>query len=170
MCGGADQTTKNGKVTLRIGVLEDNPAILDVYQLAFEMAGHTAVYHTSGDSLLARLFAPDSGSALPYDVLVIDLGLPGELSGRDVIERIHQHLPDGALPMVVVSGAAAGELDRLRTEFPFLQVLSKPVRLQRLFQVLDYQVEKARRVTGQPPVSLAGIASGPPADLTSRAS
>jgi len=120
---------------MHVGILEDNPAIRDVFQIALESEGHTVETYTTGVSLLAQLF-PDTGAhALPYDVLLIDLGLPGGLSGRDVIQCISDS--DQPSPMIVISAAAPSELERVQSAFPSVRILRKPLPLDLLFQALE---------------------------------
>lgn len=68
-----------------------------------------------------------------YEVLIVDLGLPGGMSGAEVIERLLRGLPPDSLPrIIVVSAASTNELARVRISFPSILVLGKPVRLGEL--------------------------------------
>lgn len=120
---------------MHIGILEDNPAIRDVFQLALELEGHTVETYTTGVSLLAQLLPETSAHALPYDVLLIDLGLPGALSGRDVIQCLADS--DRPPPMMVISAAAPSELERVQRAFPAVRILRKPLPLDLLFQAIE---------------------------------
>ncbi len=127
---------------MNIGLLEDNPAILELMQTALEMDGHTISTYTRGQSLLNTLFEkytmpPTLPTSLPYDLLIIDLNLPDELSGLEVITSIYQMLTPDVPPIIVVSAASIEQLDQLRASFPMLPVIRKPFALRTLLQTIS---------------------------------
>ena len=97
---------------MKIGLLEDNPGTIEYLKTALEMAGHTVSAHTQGTFLLETLSTTYSaGAPLPYDLVLVDLLLPG-LSGLEVINRIRQIIPPKRLPLIIISAAASQqELD-----------------------------------------------------------
>ncbi len=126
---------------MKIGLLEDNPAICDLITTTLELAGHTVVSYTYGISLLEALFTVHDSTtiSLMYDVLVVDLGLPGELSGVAVINQLYERIEPSTLPTVIVSGAAQQELDAVHKRHPTLAVLRKPFNIQSLLTVVTEQ-------------------------------
>lgn len=124
---------------MNIGLLEDNPAILELMQTALELGGHTIFTHTRGQSLLNTLFEKYTTlpSSLPYDLLIIDLNLPDELSGLEVIASVYRRLAPDVLPIIVVSAASIEQLDQLRASFPMLPVIRKPFALKTLLQTIS---------------------------------
>jgi CheY-like chemotaxis protein len=123
---------------MNIALLEDNPAILDYMSTALRMAGHTIYTHTDGLSLLAALFRQaDVRTPLPYDLLIVDLLLPGNISGADAIRRIHQTIPSGSLPIIIVSACSEGELAQIKASFPHVPILRKPFRMSSLLQIIE---------------------------------
>ena len=130
------------KKHVNIGLLEDNPAILEIMQTTLEMAGHTVSTYTDGQSLLDALFDTHDIThslpvSLPYDLLIVDLNLPDKLSGLDVIATIYGLLGPDVLPIIVVSAAGAEQLDQLHERFPLLPVIRKPFALQTLLQTIS---------------------------------
>lgn len=124
-------------VGMRIGLLEDNPAIVDMLVTALTLKGHVVESYTTGFSLL-ELLLPANSHATPrlYDVLIIDLCLPGDLSGWDVLARLEEVLSLEYCSVIVVSGASAGELERLHRRFPTVTVMHKPIHLAELLQII----------------------------------
>jgi len=123
---------------MNIALLEDNPAILDYMSTALRMAGHTIYTHTDGLSLLAALFRQaDVPTPLPYDLLIVDLLLPGNVSGTDAIRRIHQTIPSGSLPIIIVSACSEGELAQVKASFPHVPILRKPFRMSSLLHIIE---------------------------------
>jgi DNA-binding response OmpR family regulator len=123
---------------MNIALLEDNPAILDYMSTALHMAGYTIYVHTDGPSLLAALFHQvDVGTPLPYDLLIVDLLLPGYISGADTIRRIHQTIPPDSLPIIIVSAGSQGELAQAKASFPHVPILRKPFRMSSLLHIIE---------------------------------
>ena len=73
----------------------------------------------------------------PYDLVNIDLNLPGELSGQGVILRIRKLIPPEVLPMIVVSSALRFELEQLRRLVPDISFIQKVFQLRTLLQTLE---------------------------------
>jgi DNA-binding NarL/FixJ family response regulator len=84
-------------MSIRIGVIEDNPGIRQAWasliaaEPGFEFAGG----HASGEAALAAF------PLAPPDVVLVDLGLPG-MSGIECILRMKTLLPDARLLVVTI--------------------------------------------------------------------
>jgi DNA-binding response OmpR family regulator len=123
---------------MKIGVLEDNINIHEYLTTVLEMAGHTVSAHMDGMSLLDALFTEESKhTSLPYDLLVIDLSLPGTLSGLSVINYIRQTITPETLPIIVLSAASPKQLEEIQTRFPNIQVLQKPCEIKTLLRLIE---------------------------------
>ncbi len=134
---------------VNIGLLEDNPAILDLMQTALEMVGHTIGTHAYGESLLNTLFERYNAVPslpLPYDLLIVDLNLSSEPSGLDVITSIYRLLTPEVLPIIVVSAASIEHLNQLRERFPMLPIIRKPFALKTLLQSITSLQSKKMEV------------------------
>ena len=123
---------------MKIGLLEDNINIHEYLTTVLEMAGHTVSAHMDGMSLLDALFAEESKhTPLPYDLLIIDLSLPGTLSGLSVISYIRQTITSETLPIIVLSAASPNQLEEIQTRFPNVQVLQKPCEIKTLLRLIE---------------------------------
>lgn len=123
---------------MRIGLLEDNTAIHEYITTVLKLAGHIVSTHTVGLSLLDELLAEQSTqSSLPYDLVIVDLLLPGTLSGLAVISSIRQTIPPKTLPIIVVSAASQHQLAQIHLRFPDVQVLQKPFSMKSLLQLIE---------------------------------
>ena len=79
---------------MKIAILEDQPDILELLTTGLELAGHRAYPYCTGTSLVETLFTSQSKHApLPYDLLIIDLYLPGMSSDLEVINAIRNPRP-----------------------------------------------------------------------------
>jgi DNA-binding response OmpR family regulator len=118
---------------MNIGLLEDNMTIVSLLTTMLEMAGHHVFSFTEGRPLLETFLAAPVG----YDLLIIDLGLPGDLSGFDVIEVIQHTKPLEALPIIVVSGAGQQELARVQRDHPEIAIVRKPFSMRSLLLLIE---------------------------------
>ena len=125
---------------MNIGVLEDNPSILEIMQTALELVGHTTTAHTHGQSLL-NLFLekniPLVAASFPYDLLIIDLNLPGEPSGLEIVNFVYGLFTPDIPPIIVVSAADIEQLNSLRKRFPTLPTIRKPFAIRTLLQAVS---------------------------------
>ncbi len=132
---------------MNIGLLEDNATILELMQTALEMVGHNVSTHTYGQSLLNTIFDKHNAihqlpTSLPYDLLIVDLNLPNELSGLDVITAIYRLLAPDVPPIIVVSAGSTDQLDQLRRRFPMLPVVRKPFVIRTLLEMISLHAKE----------------------------
>ena len=123
---------------MKIAILEDQPDILELLTTALELAGHRAYPYCTGTSVVETLFTPQSKHApLPYDLLIIDLYLPGMSSGLEVINSIHQHIQPGMLPIILTSATSQSELSDLQAHLPTVTVLRQPFHVKDLLALIE---------------------------------
>ncbi|HVB75623.1 MAG TPA: response regulator [Ktedonobacteraceae bacterium] len=123
---------------MKIALLEDNPINSEYIQTILRMEGHQVFPHRIGDSLLNALQTADY--SFPYDIALIDLLLPGTLSGLDVMHRIQQDYPAQHLPCIVLSAASQKELNRVQADFPQTPIIGKPFKRQQLIEAINMLV------------------------------
>ncbi len=123
---------------MNIGLLEDNPAILDYMTVALEMAGHKVRAFTSGASLLEDLrTGSDPRYPRPYDLIIVDLLLPGDISGFETIKQIQEIIPLKKLPVVIISAGGRDEVEFVKMSLPDVPLLRKPFKMSVLLQMID---------------------------------
>ena len=131
------ERTQRGK-SVNIALLEDNPPILDYMSTALEMLGHTVYNFTSSAPLLETLFIGESVRVpLPYDLALIDLLLPGSISGLETAQKIRQAIPPQQLHIIVVSACSQKELEETQAALPQVPILRKPFKMYELMQLID---------------------------------
>ncbi len=130
---------------LRIGVLDDNPAILSLYETILTRAGHTIAKHTTGLSLLDALLPQKVEDPTPYDLVILDLLLPGTQSGADVFFAIRQQFPAEVLPIIVISAVDEPTLKQFRhilpNDVPLLRKPFPPHMLRQLITQLTQRMD-----------------------------
>ncbi len=124
---------------MRIGVLEDDAAICDVLTEILKRKHHSVSTYQRGWDFLDAFFHEGSiVSPLPFDVLLVDLLLQGELSGVQVIAQIHQFFAH--LPIVVISAVSPEDLMNVKRMYPQVQVIQKPFTTADLVEALEQAV------------------------------
>ncbi len=123
---------------MKIGVLDDNQAILDYIATVLTLDNHTVETHATGESLLDALFSPNRAhDERPYDLIILDLLLPGEHSGADVFISIRKRFPAQYLPIIVVTAVGGATLEQFRLILPDdVPLLHKPFSPRSLRQMI----------------------------------
>ncbi len=139
-----------GKDYMKIGILEDNPSILHLMQNALELVGHTTFTHTRGQSFLNIFLEkniPLTASSFPYDLLIVDLNLPGEPTGVEVIAFVNHLFAPHVPPILIASAASIEQLESLHNRFPTLPIIRKPFAIQAFLQSVSsvLSAESTRR-------------------------
>jgi signal transduction histidine kinase/CheY-like chemotaxis protein len=128
---------------LRILLVEDNDEVAAGTEALLQMMGHQVTCVFNADTAL-RLFddaharQARTGEAMPFDLVISDIHMPGALNGIDLAEAVQAF--ETQLPVILVTGYAE-ELDRAR--HVDARVLSKPfdiALLERLLQDLQRQL------------------------------
>ena len=123
---------------MRIGLLEDNPGVSDYMSTLLKLEGHTVEEYTHGSCLLVRLFTEtEVRFPLPYDLLIVDLLLPGMLSGLQTIQTIHQRLSPAQLPILIVTALSLAEIEEITTGLTSVPILRKPFHRSVLLQMIE---------------------------------
>jgi len=123
---------------VNIAILEDNPAILDYLNAALTMNGHRVQTFTHGAALLNVLFPSDQPPvSIPFDLILVDLLLPGEISGLEAIQVIRKSIPHERLPVIIVSASGQKELDHAQSVLPEIPIIRKPFKMQELLRLIN---------------------------------
>ena len=113
---------------LKVLIVEDERPVAEVFSDFLQSQGHQTLIAETAEAGLESLdrFHPDA--------MIVDLYLPG-MSGVELLQAIKNRRP--ALPSVVVSGMATEEETRKCLRLGAVEVLRKPVSLDRLEATLD---------------------------------
>jgi two-component system response regulator MtrA len=109
----------------KVLIIEDYYALADIESLLCTMEGYEVKVAKSGDEGLA-LF-----SEFQPDLVLLDLMLPGELSGSQVLERIRAE--NGSEPKVLVVSALVNPTTAPKLEaYGNVETLGKPFKIKEL--------------------------------------
>lgn len=110
--------------SLWIGIVENDPAVLEALTRSLESIGHQVVDAATGEQLLELL------DGIPPDIVVSDYRLADGESGFDVIKRVRDTF-DREVPALVITGDTDSQVMRhMATQG--IRVLHKPVELETL--------------------------------------
>ena len=132
-------TKETAQRSLRVLIVEDEPALRDVFRDFVAGLGHEPIAVASGEDALEKLV-----SEQPHAIL-LDIRLPG-MSGLDFLELPAVH--NSGVPIVAISGVATEAQARECLKRGALDFIRKPVTLDRLSAVLAY-IEPFARARAQ---------------------
>ncbi len=123
---------------MNIAILEDNPSILDYLSTALQMSGHHATTFTQGATLLHSIFHDGQPTlSSPFDLILVDLLLPGDISGLEAVRIIRGTFSAERMPIIIVSACSQKELDEAQAELPGTPIMRKPFKIQELLRLID---------------------------------
>jgi two-component system, chemotaxis family, CheB/CheR fusion protein len=126
----AEARSAKGRAALRVLLVDDNLDAVESLAELLELEGHEVKVAADGASGLAqaRAFRPD--------VVVCDIGLPGELDGYAVARAIRADATLSRTYLVALTGYASADHQRRAREAGFDRHLAKPPALDVLEKVL----------------------------------
>ena len=118
---------------LRVLLVEDNEEVAAGTEALLSMMGHQVTYAFNADTAAAMLETAraESTAGFPFDVVLSDIHMPGQMNGIDLAEMLQRFEP--RIPVILVTGYAE-ELDRARQVGA--RVLSKPFDIALLDSLL----------------------------------
>lgn len=114
----AAQTTQTPR--LKVLVVDDNKALLELLSELFALYGHETVCVPSREAALALLETGD------FDAALVDIWMSGRADGIALAREIQARFPE--IPLCYMSGYAEASLDKFLPEEERKQVLHKPFR------------------------------------------
>ncbi len=136
----------------RILIVDDDEDMSEIIRIHFQHEGYTHIDSvTSGEAALKRINEAVR-TKTPYDLVLLDLRLPGDTSGKDVYKTICQSID---VPIVVISAVSDREaiIEALRSG-TVEEYLVKPMDIEVLFlkceriitrRLYQNQVQKSHR-------------------------
>jgi DNA-binding response OmpR family regulator len=135
---------------MNILVVEDEPAIAEGLQFNFEQEGYSVVIASDGFKALESVDERIAQAAEPFDVIVLDLMLPGK-SGYETCREIRQR--DETVAILVLSARQLSEDRTMAFDCGCDQYMSKPFSLPELLSRVQNLSARRARVTSDSPQS-----------------
>ena len=125
------KTDGNGNGNRRILVIEDNPDSAETLKILLEMSNYNVETAPDGKHGIqkAEEFAPE--------IIICDIGLPGGLSGYDVIAELKKDKRFKSVYFIALSGYGQIEDKEKSAEVGFHEHLVKPVDFDVLLEIIS---------------------------------
>ncbi|QEE17167.1 PAS domain S-box protein [Promethearchaeum syntrophicum] len=121
--------TKRGKIL----VLEDDSTVIKLLKKMFHILNQKADFVTDGYNIL-QLYEQALQNNDPYDIVIMDLTIPGGMGGKDTIEALVKIDPD--VTAIVSSGYSTDPVMANFSEYNFKGVLEKPFTINEVKKIL----------------------------------
>ncbi|MDC4224261.1 MAG: response regulator [Candidatus Manganitrophus sp.] len=113
----------------KILIMDDEQAVREVAGELLGFLGYKVGYAEDGAEAIAR-YQEASASGNPFDLVIMDLTVPGKMGGKEAIQRLREIDPH--VKAVVSSGYSNDPIMSDYTRFGFKGVIAKPYQLQQL--------------------------------------
>jgi CheY-like chemotaxis protein len=124
----------------RVLVMDDEASIRTLTANMLEFLGYDAEVVDSGTVAIER-FKRALGAGHPFDAVLLDLVVPGDLGGKEAIE--HLTGLDPTVRAVLISGYAQDSAMSAYREYGFAAAMTKPYTLQELQATLETVISTA---------------------------
>lgn len=109
----------------KILIVDDEPHMLRVLQFTLQRAGYNVQTESDGKAGLEHVLAA------PPDVLISDIRMP-RMDGKEMVQSIHQAMPDRRFLILVMSSLTAREERDWVRAIDHVEFLEKPVSPRQL--------------------------------------
>ncbi len=117
----------------RILVMDDDPTVRDVLGLMLKHLGYICEFSSDGSELL-EMYQKAMDAGRPFDVVIMDLTVPGGMGGVETIPKLLKIDPDAKA--IVSSGYSSNKAIVNYKEYGFKNIAIKPYRIQELGEIL----------------------------------
>ena len=137
-----------GVTMAQVGLLEDNTRIAKLCATMLQYAGHRVIVYEHPRECLNALLSPSQTndgrhlpplpvmpSALPVDVLILDLHLP-DITGLEVLHSLRSHPRTQSLPLIFCTAATPTEIAKALRIAPQASFVEKPFTFQDLISAI----------------------------------
>ncbi|MFO7626219.1 MAG: PAS domain-containing protein [Candidatus Fermentibacteraceae bacterium] len=121
---------------LKILVMDDEPMVLETIGEMLEILGHSAGLANTGETVI-KMYEDSLEAGEPYDLLILDLTVPGGVGGEETLKTLRSRHPD--VKAFVSSGYSNNPIMANHERFGFVGVIAKPYHLDQLGDtILNY--------------------------------
>jgi len=118
----------------KILVMDDEPYIREIIKDMLRMLGYEVTLAENGQQAI-RLFKTALNSGQAFDLVIMDLTIPGGMGGKETVGKIHKI--DPGAKVIVASGYSTDSIMADYKDYGFMAMLSKPFKVEDLSVMLD---------------------------------
>ena len=118
----------------KVLVMDDDEGVLDVLTGMIQIMGHSVVAAKEGGEAI-DLYSQAEASGEPFDVVIMDLNIPGGLGGRETIRRLMERYTK--VNAIVSSGYSNDPITANYLSYGFKGVLPKPYTMKQLEEAIQ---------------------------------
>jgi CheY-like chemotaxis protein len=119
---------------LRVLVMDDQEMILELVKDVLTDGGHKADLVHDGEEAIAH-YQKALEQGQPYDVVIMDLTIPGRMGGKETIVELQKL--DPKIKTIVSSGYSNDPITSNYQEYGFKAVLPKPFDIDELLALVE---------------------------------
>ncbi|RKZ33996.1 hypothetical protein DRQ33_03090 [bacterium] len=131
-------TTEPAKILL----MDDEEQILEIVKSILESVGHKVETAINGKIAIEK-YSKAKEQGKPFDVVILDLTVPGAMGGKEAIKELIQIEPD--IKAIVSSGYSNDPVMANYKEYGFSAILSKPYRPNQIIEIVAEIISKSRK-------------------------
>ncbi|MFZ5481311.1 MAG: PAS domain S-box protein [Myxococcota bacterium] len=117
----------------RVLVMDDDPSVRELAGECLEELGYEAAYAADGAEAIER-YTEARAARAGFDVVVLDLTVPGGLGGRETLRRLRERFPD--VRAVAFSGYSNDPVVAAYKDHGFASAMQKPFVVEDLARAL----------------------------------
>ncbi|HMK48684.1 MAG TPA: ATP-binding protein [Thermodesulfovibrionales bacterium] len=115
-------------------IMDDEEIVRDAVGEMLEDLGYTVTFAKDGAEAIS-LYKDAKESGLPFDVVIMDLTVPGGIGGKEATKELSTLYPD--IRAIVSSGYSQNPVMSDFRKYGFVGVITKPYKIRQLSEELD---------------------------------
>jgi len=120
--------------TGKILIMDDDEEILEIAEAMLKKIGYSVDFCKDG-SVVIELYKKAKESGEPYDVVILDLTIPGGMSGKEAVNELIEIDPQ--VKAIASSGYSNSQIMSHYKKYGFSGVIAKPYRIEDLNELLQ---------------------------------
>jgi CheY-like chemotaxis protein len=117
----------------KILIMDDEPLIRSVAGELFTALGYEVGFAGDGQEAI-YIYKREKDEGKPFDVVIMDLTVPGGMGGKEAVSRLHEIAPDAKV--LVSSGYSVDPIMAEYKKYGFCGVINKPYNANQVSEII----------------------------------